>query len=336
LFRTYSVINWCTYDDRCGDPLLQTNISIIPRDVFGNYGKNPIYLLVRDREDNRRDGIEEFYISKDLIHNNADDIRVTPPYCSVAGEFYHSFIYTQIIKVYDDTRPVVTADPAKFCIREGGDCLANIKMVITGKDNCSDNVTLETQYLMIAPGQTLDASKMILYSTPRWSTKDLGNGQFEINVANLPEGKHDLIVVVRDECGNLSVATRIPFTVEDCKGPAPICINGLSTELMSDGAGGGMMAVWASDFVASKIYDCNGQGPETKDGLKLVTKYSINRVGSPVVATQTGINLTCADKGKVILVELHAWDEAGKDDFCVTYIEVQDNRSVVLVLQRVL
>ncbi|WP_421796223.1 ice-binding family protein [Haliscomenobacter sp.] len=328
IFRTYSVINWCTYDDRCGDPLLQTNISIIPRDVFGNYGKAPIYVLVRDRERGVRDGVEEFYISKDLIHANADDIRFTPPYCTVAGEFYHSFIYTQIIKVYDDTRPVVTADPGKFCIREGGDCLANLKMVITGKDNCSDKVTLETQYLMIAPGQTLDASKMILYATPRWSTKDLGNGQFEINVANLPQGKHDLIVVVRDECGNLSVATRIPFTVEDCKGPAPICINGLSTELMPDGAGGGMMAVWASDFVASKIYDCNGQGPETKDGLKLVTKYSINRVGSPVVSTQTGINLTCADKGKVILVELHAWDEAGKDDFCVTYVEVQDNRSV--------
>ncbi len=328
IFRTYSVINWCTYDDRCGDPLLQTNISIIPRDVFGNYGKDPIYVLVRDREDNRRDGIEEFWISKDLTSANADDIRFTPPYCNIAGEFYHSFIYTQIIKVYDDTRPVVTGDPGKFCIREGGDCLANLKMVITGTDNCSDKVTLETQYLMIAPLQTTDASKMIIYATPRWSTVDLGNGQFEINVSNLPQGKHDLIVVVRDECGNLSVATRIPFTVEDCKGPAPICINGLSTELMPDGAGGGMMAVWASDFVASKIYDCNGQGPETLNGLKLVTKYSINRVGDPVVSTQTGINLTCADKGKVVLVELHAWDNAGKDDFCVTFIEVQDNRNL--------
>jgi hypothetical protein len=28
------------------------------------------------------------------------------------------------------------------------------------------------------------------------------------------------------------------------------------------------------------------------------------------------------------LVELHAWDNAGKDDFCVTYVEVQDNRKV--------
>jgi len=323
IFRTYSVINWCTYDDRCGDPLLQTNVSIINRSYFDNYGKAPLYLLVRDANRNLD---EEFYISKDLTPNNADDIRIYPPVCE--GEYIHSFIYTQIIKVYDDVRPVVTGDPGKFCIREGGDCLANLKMVITGKDNCSDKVTLETQYLMIAPGQTLDASKMIMYATPRWSTKDLAGGQFEINVANLPEGKHDLIVVVRDECGNLSVPTRIPFTVEDCKGPAPICINGLSTELMPDGNNGGMMAVWASDFVASKVYDCNGQGPEVKDGLKLVTKYSLNRVGSPKDKNVTGLNLTCADKGKVILVELHAWDEAGNDDFCVTYVEVQDNRAV--------
>ncbi len=347
IFRTYSVINWCTYDDRCGDPLLQNNSMIIPRDVFGNYGKNPIYLLVRDSD---RDQDEEFYISENLVPNETKDYHYlgdkdrngsasgtgynssaagTVAYCEVASEYYHSFIYTQIIKVYDDTRPVVTGDPAEFCIREGADCLANLKMVITGTDNCSDKVTLETQYLMIAPFQTLDASKMILYATPRWSTKDLGNGQFEINVANLPEGKHDLIVVVRDECGNLSVATRIPFTVKDCKGPAPICINGLSTGIMPDGNGGGMMAVWASDFVASKIYDCNGQGPETKDGLKLVTKYSINRVGQPANKDQTGLNFTCTDiANSPILVELHAWDNAGNHDFCITFVELIDSRGV--------
>ena len=194
IFRTYSVINWCTYDDRCGDPLEQTNISIIDRAVFGNYGKAPIYVLVRDREDNRRDGVEEFYISKDLTANNADDIRFKPYYCEVAGEFYHSFIYTQIIKVYDDTRPVVSGVRDTFCTSPTA-CTANITKVVTLKDNCTDKVELETQFLMIAPFQTLEAGKMITYSTPRWSTKDLGNGQFEITVSNLPEGTHDLIVV---------------------------------------------------------------------------------------------------------------------------------------------
>jgi len=75
-----------------------------------------------------------------------------------------------------------------------------------------------------------------------------------------------------------------------------------------------MMAVWASDFVASKIYDCNGQGPEVqKDEFE--TGYEVlhqPRRRSQKTKTQTGINLTCADKGKVVLVELHAWDEAGQ------------------------
>ncbi len=328
IFRTYSVINWCTYDDRCGDPLEQKNSYVIDRATFGNYGKAPIYVLVRDREDNRRDGIEEFYLSKDLIHNNADDQRFTPPFCTPSGEYHHSFIYTQIIKVYDDTRPVVTGLRDTFCTNPTA-CTANITKVVTLKDNCTDKVELETQFLMIAPFQTLEAGKMILYSTPRWSTKDLGNGQFEIKVSNLPEGTHDLIVVGRDECGNLGLPTRIPFVVKDCKAPAPICINGLSTGIMPDGNGGGMMAVWASDFVASKIYDCNGQGPETKDGLKLVTKYSINRVGQPVNKDQTGLNFTCADiKNSPILVELHAWDDAGNHDFCITFVELIDSRGV--------
>ena len=174
IFRTYSVINWCTYDDVCGDPLDQTNITVIDRGYFDNYGKAPIYLLVRD---NDRDGNEEFFISENSTPNEKADFHMygdgdgngeTPgdgytstwseinvPYCDAAGEYKHSFIYTQIIKVYDDTRPIVTGDAAKFCIRDGGDCLANLKMVINGKDNCSDAVTLETQFLMIAPYQTL-------------------------------------------------------------------------------------------------------------------------------------------------------------------------------------
>jgi len=237
-------------------------------------------------------------------------------------------MYTQIIKVYDNTRPEVSGVRDTFCTSPTA-CTANITKVVNLKDNCSDKVSLETQYLMIAPFQTTDAGKMILYSAPRWSIVDLGNGNFQISVTNLPEGTHDLIVVGRDECGNLSVATRIPFVVKDCKAPAPICINGLSVDLMPDGNGGGMMTVWANDFVASPIYDCNGQGPETKDGLKKITKYSVNRVQQPVDPNQTSISVNCADlELGFILVELHAWDEAGNHDFCITFVEVQDNNKV--------
>jgi len=338
IFRTYTVIDWCAYNDVCG--AVEDHVYVVDRSTFENYGKAAIYLLVRDED---RDQDEEFYLSKNLTPNESDDKHLlgdTAPknaYKSsgigslqkCSDEYYHAFQYTQIIKVYDSERPVVTGIRDTFCTSPSA-CTASITKVVTITDKCTDQVELEQRQLMIAPFQTLDAGAMIMYATSRWSTKALGNGKYEITVTGLPEGTHDLIVVGRDECGNLSVPTRIPFVVKDCKAPSPICINGLSTELMPDGNGGGMMAVWAKDFVASPIYDCNGQDASKADpsGLPLVTKYSINRVGAVAKSDQTSLNLTCTDAGKTVLVELHAWDEKGNHDFCVTYIEVQDNRKV--------
>jgi large repetitive protein len=335
IFRTFTVLNWCAYDDRCGDPMSVGNVYLLDRAVFNNYGKAPIYVLVRDKD---RDGDEEFWLSQNLTPAENVDQRFTPPYCKDAyvgselgiepGEYFHSFMYTQIIKVYDEERPLVNIPKLDKIPTRTTDCKADAIINFTAKDNCTDKVELERAQLMVAPFQTLDPSLMIPFATPRWTIRESAGNAYQVTIRDLPEGKHDLIVVVRDECGNLSLPTRIPFEIRDLKGPAPICINGLSTDLMPDGNGGGMMAVWATDFVASKIYDCNGQGPETENGLKLVTKYSINRVGETPNVKQTGLNFTCADAGVTINVEIHAWDEAGNHDFCVTYLLLQDNRKV--------
>ncbi len=344
IFRTYTVINWCAYEDKCGDPMAAGNVYIVDRKWTEN-GTLPVWLLVRDED---RDGDEEFYLSRNRTPkegNLADgrvtpipnvtaqnDEQITPPSCNLNGEYFHSFMYTQIIKVYDDVAPVISFKRDTFCTNPTT-CVANVKIPFTATDNCTDRLELERTQVMVAPFQTLTGPYIMSNSRDFiFSFEDDGKGKMAVSVTNLPEGLHDLIVVVRDECGNLTRPTRIPFLVRDCKAPAPICINGLSTELMPvvqpDGNGGGMMAVWANDFIASKIYDCNGQGPETQAGLKLVTKYSINRVGQPVKDDQTGLTFTCADKGKVINVEIHAWDEKGNHDFCVTFIEIQDNRKV--------
>ncbi len=344
IFRTYTVIDWCAYDERCGDPMA-ANVAYVVDRKYSDNGLRPVFVLVRDEDRNQR---EEFYLSADdVVHKGAllsdgivepknnNDESFTPNFCEIAfsgsaeglptGAYIHSFMYTQVIKVYDDIQPVVSVVPDTTCIRDGGDCLANPQIIVNAKDNCTDDVTMETNLLMVAPFQTLDRTQMILYSTTSWEVKKLDKGKFEVNIKDLPMGKHDLIVVVRDECGNLSAPTRIPLIIEDCKGPAPICINGLSIELMPNGSGDGSALVWATDFVASKIFDCNGQGPETQGNGKLVTKYSINRVGSPVSATQTSLAFNCKDAGKIIQIELHAWDELGNHDFCVTFIQVQDN-----------
>lgn len=361
IFRTYTVLNWCAYDDRCGDPMTAENIFVVDRGVFDNFGKNPIYMLVRDDD---RDQDEEFYLSGNLIpneelsadkkkgdyHISGDDDRnaaasgngyrstnytafkagAKMPYCELAREYFHSFMYTQIIKVYDEERPIVNVPVLDKIPARPDDCLADAIINFTAKDNCTDKVELERAQLMIAPFQTTDAGSMILFSSPRWLVRESKGNAYQVTIRNLPQGKHDLIVVVRDECGNLSLPTRIPFEIRDLKAPAPICINGLSTELMSDGRGGGMMSVWANDFIASPIYDCNGQDRSKADpsGRPLVTKYSINRVGEAANPDQKGLNLTCADAGVTINVEIHAWDEVGNHDFCVTYLLVQDNREV--------
>lgn len=326
VFRTFTVTNWCTYDDRCGDPVEGRGSFKIPRDAFGKPGQVRFSVLVRDAN---RDSDEEFYLSRDQIANNADDQRIYPKICNVSGEYYHTFVYTQFIKVYDDESPMVTGQPAKFCIREGGNCTADVKMIVTGKDRCSSKLTLEKNLLMIAPQQTRDASLMLRYNPSTWNVLDLGQGRFEINALALPQGKYDLIAVLRDDCGNLSLPTRIPFSIEDCRGPAPICISSLSLDLLPDGAGSGQLTLAAADFVASRVFDCNGQGPETKDGLKLVTKYSINREKETARPDQSSIVFTCADlESGFIVLELHAWDEAGNHDFCLTFVEIYDKRQV--------
>jgi hypothetical protein len=73
------------------------------------------------------------------------------------------------------------------------------------------------------------------------------------------------------------------------------------------------MGIWASDFIASPVEDCTGP-----------VKYSINRAGEPNNIDSTGIVLTCADTGTLV-VEIWAYDGAGNSDFCETYIVVQDN-----------
>lgn len=324
IFRTYTVINWCTYDDRCGDPMATGRVFVVDRATFGNNGKNQIYVLVRDKN---RDGDEEFWLSKNRTPEDGDDIRFTPPLCDATDDYYHSFMYTQIIKVEDTQLPVVTRPQLNVFPTRTTDCLADVTITFQGSDNCSAKVDLEIPQLMVAPNQILSGN-FIMYNSNRWTTKDNGNGTFTVTVKNLPEGKHDLVISIRDGCGNLSLPTRIPFEVRDRKGPAPICINGLSVSLMSDQQGGGTMAVWATDFVASPIYDCNGQGEANAQGLRKVTKYSVNRKGGVVDAANTGLLLSCADKGKLVEVEIHAWDEVGNHDFCLTTIQVDDNSKV--------
>ncbi len=226
--------------------------------------------------------------------------------------------YTQHIVVYHDVAPGLT--------------LTTLDTFCTRSEACETEavVSLQVESLCTGPNDwSLEA-----FLTPDGSSEarevtnllrgDLPNLQYRERLAL---GSYTLNVIVNDGCGN-ETEKEVFFTVADCIGPAPICIDEISVELMPDETtGGGMAAIWATDFVASPIFDCTGQDPSQTDaaGRPLVTEYSINRPDEEPSQDQLGLTLTCADTLGLDNVEIHAWDEAGNHDYCLVRLDVQNN-----------
>lgn len=320
IFRTYTVINWRLYNEKCQlDPM--SNPVIIDRynPTTGNSGEG-ICVSVTGNTAN---------LSEDRIVDggNVDNVLELYPTCKGNGGWhFRAFMYTQIIKVYDDVPPVIEKPASQTFSLDLQKCVGTASLSFKTSDNCNSKVKFEPNLAAIVPSFGSTSLRKPADYDANWNWKDNGDGSFSLKVANLPEGKYEFLAVVRDGCGNLSLATGIPFEVKDLSAPAPICINGLSVGLMSDGKGGAVNTVWASEIIASPVYDCNGQGPERNaQGLLKITKYSINRVGEKPSPDQTSLVLTCADAGKQISVEVHAWDNKGNHDFCLTYLLAQDN-----------
>ncbi len=223
--------------------------------------------------------------------------------------------YTQHIVVYDDVDPTLTITGADtFAAISNEDCAGDVTLQIEATDICTDDA-LDVTVQVILDGE--DISDQLV--------DGVFTGRYE-------EGEYTLLVIADDGCGNVTTE-RYTFVVEDRKGPAPIVIDAISIELMpseDEASGGGMAEVWASDFIASDIFDCNGQDATVTDanGNPRVTKYSINVVGEPVDMDQAGLSFTCADAARTIEVEIHGWDTKGNHDFAVTNLLVQDNMGV--------
>jgi hypothetical protein len=296
IFRTYSIINWCEYDG-ISDPV------VIGRDENKNgvVGED-VYLL------RRRDGT--FYT------DDNDDETDGFFRSGSSGGFWE---YTQIIKVYDKIAPRLSYEPLDvFCSYDspGGPndiCNGDVMIPFTISDNC----TLEELETRVFLDEGRDGEFMVEITNTDMLTKD---GQEFVFTASLPIGEHRLQARVVDPCGNFIVKS-IPFEVVDCKAPSPICIQGVTVELMpvdQDGNGVpdfGMNLVPARSLIGSEVFDCSGE-----------VTYSINRKGEEAKVDQTNLTVNCLDpKNETIPVEIHAWDPLGNHQACETFIVVQDN-----------
>jgi hypothetical protein len=389
---TYDVINWCVWDGEYIGLTLprmtEDDGEALPidRSVEGNErpvvrvvsGFGPVdndcnnvadaqqgiqYTVVIDRNHNDRNGNSSI---PNLVYDN---IPGNNNACIPADQFgrrnYGRYKYTQFIKVYDSTAPVISVGnyggPTALCPTLAprqfgsvtGTCGAPVSIPFSVADDCelfnqSGNlvVTIVSASLdafavdanrdgFIKSNEFVADANAISNITNNGDGTFVFTGTFPIITTAMGDNiLHAFRVLFQDGCGN-QVSKIIEFDVIDCKGPAPICINGLTVTLMPQEGGGCAMAIWASDFEASPIYDCTGQGPAVHPttGLPRVTKYAIYRaadveanpnfVPSP---NDTGLVLTDEDE-QTTVVYVYAFDQEGNYDYCETYILVQQHVS---------
>lgn len=334
ILRTYRVINWCEYNG-ASDPLIVDR----DEDCDGFNGEEDIWVSVEtdgtvyyDRDEDPFNANPSAFLKQPTCDgltnpNGYWKSSLMDPAISSVG-FWQ---YTQEIKVRDTLAPSMQfLPPDAVCTLSDTSCMAAVEELFLVDENCTPYDLRFNVFIDLQADGSLDED---------WS----GNEGVVIGVypkykvsGFLPIGEHIIEIHVIDGCGNTGVLN-MPMEVVDCKAPAPICINGLSTALNvlpdgtdADGDGDIDLAansIWVSDFlVSAPQVDCSPP-----------VRYSINKVGETPDSDQTAIVLTCDDQQQVI-VQVYAWDSADNPyavqpdgtlggpnyDFCETYVNIDN------------
>ncbi len=342
---TYQVINWCEYDGTTLEP------TVIARD-FDCDGdtEEKTYLKVFKGNVWLDD---DSSIARPGIINDASDIDSTDNDESelISWTFIDdSFIleckedtfdytlgfweYKQVVDVIDNQPPIVMIDTLIFC--SGGiegldDCEGAYEIPFTAFDSCTQDVEIRrARFDLNATGSPVDLTDI-------WYAIDTISGGFIIkNVEGkgVPEGEHIFEVTVADLCGNIAIR-EIPFTVVDCKTPAPVCIELFSIDLLpivfDKQIVGGENFIDAYTFIGQDIFDCTPH-PDP-DGAGDVKYYVVRADELALVGLESPtadylsedyrkVRFDCDDEGKAIKVYVIAVDGAGNFDFCTVQVSV--------------
>jgi hypothetical protein len=189
---------------------------------------------------------------------------------------------------YQQTIKVVDNDAPDFVVPTIDGCI-----VSTG---CTK--TLNLPYPVITDECSLDFQVNITGAFGTFNNIGLAG----VNIPNVGPGEYVVTYSVTDNCGNTSYQT-VNVVVEDCKKPTPYCVNGLVIEIMQTG----MVDVWAADFDAGSFDNC---GP-----VQLSFSPNVNNIELIFDCTQLGQNI----------VQLWVTDAAGNQDYCETFVLIQDN-----------
>ncbi len=136
---------------------------------------------------------------------------------------------------------------------------------------------------------------------------------------NLPHGTHKIKWIAEDGCGNEAVCEDI-FTIRDCKAPTVACAD-VNINLMV----GGMATLWANDFFLYGEDNCTPVDIlESTIAIIRADDPDYDHTSFPAGSPQS-IVVTCNDQGTSVPVEVWLIDAAGNADFCIAYVNVPAN-----------
>ena len=176
-------------------------------------------------------------------------------------------------------------------------CYGHYDMTALGDDDCTPEAELVWSY------------KIDIHDDGTYEPEQKGSRAMGV----LPVDTHRIRWIVQDKCGNYSQCDRL-FVIRDDKKPTPYCKSGIVTVVMQTN---GQVLVKAIDLEQNSFDNCT-------EHSKLVFSFSSDTTIKTILYTcdslegQTVINKT---------VRLYVTDEAGNQDFCETFVRIQDNNN---------
>lgn len=311
ILRKISVIDWCKFNPNNYD----RNTSCYGLPVCGDVHSNANWATqnIPSWQFLNRPGCTNPYERR---FRDADELGgLTSPYSPYA--FSDGMIcYTQVIKVIDNVAPEFTSCPKDTVIKSyvALGCVDDVKLSVTASDLCAAGRTTNADYLVFK-------WSIIDSATNQTIKVGYGNTLFEPFEYNR---NYRVVWSVEDRCGNRTYCQQ-KVKVIDAKKPAIICKD-VNAELMRMASGSGMIQVWATDLLASQLWDnCT---PTNYLQQHLTVERDSSSTGSYPSVFNSSITFTCEDAGRVVPIRLWTIDASGNADYCLSKVKVQDNMNI--------
>lgn len=235
-------------------------------------------------------------------------------YTSVKEDGYYTF--DQILKVVDDSAPVIDVDDTFVVQTSGGaqskedatSCTGDGLVTATALDFCNGNETA---------AERVDWTVKV---TKGAYTIDIQNGSGSSMTVNTGEGSpgdiHIISWTVTDGCGNTTEATT-QVSFDDQVNPTPFCIAGVTTTLPD---GEDELVIWAPDVDFGSYDNCT----DYNDLKWAIVPEGVSPIlpGEDGFDDQFGLPMDCDQIGSVLFVDMWVFDANGNGDFCNTSVIV--------------